>query len=494
MLIYIVTEHNAPQGKEHILMYKREEIAPEKIEEQRALCAQIRSELNRERQHYALVDTYGCQQNESDSEILRGWLRDMGYEMTEDEAQADVIVVNTCAIREHAEMRVFGNVGALVHQKKKNPELIVALCGCMAQKEEIREKVKRSFQVVDLCFGPHEVWRFPSLLVQAREVHGRSGNKGRVFAAEESEGVIAEDLPRLRQDGVKAWLAIMNGCNNYCSYCIVPYVRGRERSRRHEDVLREVAELAALGYKDITLLGQNVNSYGKELEGNMDFADLLTAANAIDGDFRLRFMTSHPKDATDKLFEAMAKGEKCMPQLHLPVQAGSDAILHAMNRHYTAEQYLRKVESARKLIPDLVITTDMIVGFPGETEEDFQQTLDLVRAVEFDSMFTFIYSRRPGTKAAALPDNASREEIQDRFDRLTALANEISERRHASCVGKDYRVLIDGKSSIGEYNLTSRTEGGRLVHLKGGDELIGRYADVHVTDSNTYSLFGNIIS
>ena len=473
-------------------MYKREEIPQEKIEKQRVLCRQIRAELNRDRQHYALVDTYGCQQNESDSEILRGWLRDMGYEMTGDEEKADVIVVNTCAIREHAEMRVFGNVGALVHRKRKNPDLIVALCGCIAQKEEIREKVKRSYQVVDLCFGPHDVWRFPSLLLEAREVHGRGGNRGRVFAAEESEGVIAEDLPRLRQEGVKAWLAIMSGCNNYCSYCIVPYVRGRERSRRHEDVLREVAELASQGYRDIMLLGQNVNSYGNDLEGNMDFAELLTAANAVEGDFRLRFMTSHPKDATDKLFEAMAGGEKCMPQLHLPVQAGSDAVLKAMNRHYTAEEYLRKVERARKLIPGLAITTDMIVGFPGETEADFRQTLELVRAVEFDSMFTFIYSRRPGTRAAAMPDNASREEIQDRFDRLTALANEISERRHAACVGQDCRVLIDGAGEQGEYNLTSRSESGRLVHLKGGKELIGRFATAHITGHNTYSLFGEL--
>ncbi len=470
--------------------YIRQEIEESRIAEQRLLCQQIKSTLNAERQHYALVDTYGCQQNESDSEILRGWLRDMGYAMTEDEEQADVIVVNTCAIREHAEMRVFGNVGALVHHKKRNPELIVALCGCMAQKEEIRSRVKKSFQVVDLCFGTHEVWRFPELFMKAREVHGLPGNKGRVFAAEDSDGVIAEDLPRLRQEGVKAWLAIMNGCNNFCTYCIVPYVRGRERSRRHEDVLREVRELVEAGYKDITLLGQNVNSYGNDLEGNMDFADLLRAAAQFDGDYRLRFMTSHPKDATDKLFEVMGTESKVMPQLHLPVQSGSTAILKAMNRHYTAEDYLRKVESAKRLIPGLCITTDMIVGFPGETEEDFLQTLELVRQVEYDSMFTFIYSRRPGTRAAELPDNASREEIQNRFDRLVALANALSESRHASCVGRDYRVLIDGTSPNTPGELTARTEGGRLVHLMGDGSLIGEYRDVHITGNNMYSLFG----
>lgn len=474
------------------MAYVRKEIEESRIAEQRVLCAQMKATLNSERQHYALVDTYGCQQNESDSEILRGWLRDMGYAMTENEEQADVIVVNTCAIREHAEMRVFGNVGALVHHKKRNPELIVALCGCMAQKEEIRERVRKSFQVVDLCFGPHDVWRFPELLIKARDVHGRPGSKGRVFAAEDSEGVIAEDLPRLRQEGVKAWLAIMNGCNNYCTYCIVPYVRGRERSRRHSDVLREVETLVEAGYKDITLLGQNVNSYGKDLDGNMDFADLLRAAAHIDGDFRLRFMTSHPKDATEKLFEVMAEESKVMPQLHLPVQSGSSTILKAMNRHYTAEEYLRKVERAKTLIPELCVTTDMIVGFPGETEADFLQTLELVRQVQYDSMFTFIYSRRPGTKAALLPDNASREEIQNRFDRLVALANELSEKRHASCVGKNYRVLIDGLSPNTHGELTARTEGGRLVHVMGDANLIGQYRDAHITGNNMYSLFGEV--
>ncbi len=474
------------------MAYTRQEIAPGQVAEQEAVCARIRAALGGGTRR-ALVDTYGCQQNESDSEILRGWLREMGYEMTDDEAEADVIVVNTCAIREHAEMRVFGNVGALVHLKRRKPELLVAVCGCMAQKEEIRKHIRDSFRLVDLCFGPHELWKFPSLLEEALAVHGLAGNRGRVFAAEPCEGVVAEELPRLRQGGVKAWLAIMNGCNNYCSYCIVPYVRGRERSRRAPDVLREAAGLLDAGYKDITLLGQNVNSYGRDLADNPDFPELLRAVDALGGDFRLRFMTSHPKDATEKLFTAMAECSRCAPHLHLPVQAGSDRVLTAMNRGYTAEAYLRRAEAARAAVPGLVLTTDIIVGFPGETEADFRQTLELVEAVQFDSMFTFIYSRRPGTAAAALPDSASREEIQERFDRLAALAGDISARRHAACEGRIFRVLVDGADGEGDYNLSARTAGGRLVHLRGEPALVGAFADAEITGSNTYSLFGKLV-
>ena len=472
-------------------MYKREEIPQEKIEKQRVLCRQIRAELNRDRQHYALVDTYGCQQNESDSEILRGWLRDMGYEMTGDEEKADVIVVNTCAIREHAEMRVFGNVGALVHRKRKNPDLIVALCGCMAQKEEIREKVKRSYQVVDLCFGPHDVWRFPSLLLEAREVHGRGGNRGRVFAAEESEGVIAEDLPRLRQEGVKAWLAIMSGCNNYCSYCIVPYVRGRERSRRPEDILAECRCLVENGCREITLLGQNVNSYGKDLDCGMDFADLLTAIAAIPGDFLIRFMTSHPRDASRKLFEAMAASPKIAKQLHLPFQSGSSRVLKAMNRHYDREQYLDKALTAKAIMPDLVLTSDVIVGFPGETEEEFEETLSLIRQVRYDSLFTFIFSPREGSPAAKMEDPTPKEEKNRRFDRLCALQNEISQEIHASYIGRTFRCLVDGQE--GDL-LTARTEGGRLVRFPGDTSLIGGFHNITITGATTWSLTGKLPS
>ena len=403
---------------------QRREIAPEKTAEQLELCERIRLRLG-PGERFAMVDTYGCQQNESDSEILRGFLRAMGYTMTGDEQLADVIVVNTCAVREHAQMRVFGNVGALTHVKREHPERIVVLCGCMAQSEQIREQVLRSYRMVDLCFGPNELWRFPELLERTMQVHGLPGNRGRVFEAG-GEDAVAEGLPRMRDGSVKAWLTIMSGCNNFCSYCIVPYVRGRERSRHSADVIAEASALIAAGYRDITLLGQNVNSYGRGLDEDTDFPDLLRRIDAIPGDFRVRFMTSHPKDATEKLFRAMAECEKCAPHIHLPVQSGSNRILKAMNRQYTREKYLALTERARELIPDLVLTTDVIVGFPGETEEDFLDTLRLTEEVRFDSMFTFIYSPRPGTPAAKLEDPTPRQEIQSRFDRLVESANAVS--------------------------------------------------------------------
>jgi tRNA-2-methylthio-N6-dimethylallyladenosine synthase len=473
------------------MAYTRTEISAEEIDRQKEICERVRASLG-EGERFAMVDTYGCQQNESDSEVLRGYLRAMGYTMTDDEDKADVIAVNTCAVREHATMRVFGNVGALTHLKRVHPERIVILCGCMAQSEEIREQVKKSYRMVDLCFGPHELWRFPELFAETLRVHGLSGSRGRVFCAESTESV-AEGLPRSRDGSVKAWLSIMNGCNNFCSYCIVPYVRGRERSRRSADIVREAEELVAAGCRDITLLGQNVNSYGRGLDENVDFADLLRMVNAIPGDFRIRFMTSHPKDATEKLFAAMAECEKCAPHIHLPVQSGSDRILRAMNRVYTSEKYLQQVELARRYIPDLVLTTDVIVGFPGETEEDFLDTLRLTETVRFDSMFTFIYSRRPGTPAAKLEDNTPREVIQNRFDRLVESAGRISAELHRAQEGRTFRVLIDGTAKNGDYNLSARTAGGRLVHLRGGEERIGTWADAHITSSNTFALFGEII-
>ncbi len=467
---------------------ERREIAPEKMKEQMDVCRRLQAALG-PGERFAMVDTYGCQQNESDSEVLRGYLRAMGYAITDDEEKADVIVVNTCAVREHAQMRVFGNVGALSHIKRVHPERIVVLCGCMAQSEAIREQVKRSYRMVDLCFGPHELWRFPELLERTIRVHGLSGSKSRVFEATDTE-TVAEGLPRARDGSVKAWLTIMNGCNNFCTYCIVPYVRGRERSRRSADVVAEARELVEAGYKDITLLGQNVNSYGRGLDEDVDFAALLRKIHAIPWDFRIRFMTSHPKDATETLFAAMAECEKCAPHIHLPVQSGSDRILKAMNRHYTREKYLSVVETARRYIPELVLTTDVIVGFPGETEEDFLDTLRLTEEVEFDSMFTFIYSRRPGTPAAEWPDDTPRAVIQERFDRLLQSSNAVSARLHKAQEGKTVRVLIDGLSKNGEYNLSSRTGGGRLVHLRGPEDLIGQWADVKITDSNTFALFG----
>ena len=468
-------------------MIPRKTIAPEEISRQLSICREIFEHINTSTAHpLAMVDTYGCQQNEADSEKLRGYLAEMGYGFTQDEFEADVIVVNTCAVREHAEMRVLGNVGALNHTKKAKPSQLIAVCGCMVQQEHMAEKLKKSYPIVDLVFGPHDLWRFPELLQQVMVRHRR------LFATEKNDGAVTEGIP-LRRDGtVKAWLSIMYGCNNFCTYCIVPYVRGRERSRLPENIVAEARRLVEAGYKDITLLGQNVNSYGKDLPSGIDFSDRIRSINAIPGDFLIRFMTSHPRDATEKLFRAMAECEKCAHHIHLPVQSGNDRILKAMNRHYDREKYLSLVALARQIMPDLVLTTDIIVGFPGETDAEFEDTLSLCEAVRFDAMFTFIYSKRVGTPAASMPDPFTREEKQRHFDRLTELANRISGEKHAAYIGTTQRVLIDGETGKDAYNLSARTNGGRLVHLKGDPSLIGSFREVKITSGNTWALYGEL--
>jgi tRNA-2-methylthio-N6-dimethylallyladenosine synthase len=465
------------------MAYNRVEIPAQELERQREICESIRKGLGGAKP-LAFVDTYGCQQNEADSEAIRGYIELMGFGFTEDENEAELIVVNTCAVRGHAEMRVLGNVGALVHAKARNPRLIVAVCGCMVQQPHMAEKIRKSFRVVDLCFGPHELWRFPELYERALR------RRGRVFETSPCEGVVAEGLPVHRQGSVKAWLSIMYGCNNFCTYCIVPYVRGRERSRRPEDVVAEARRLVEAGYRDMTLLGQNVNSYGKDLGTDVDFADIIREINAIPGDFLIRFMTSHPRDATEKLFRTMAECEKCAKHIHLPVQSGSSRVLKAMNRHYDREKYLSLVDMARSYMPDIVLTTDIIVGFPGETAEDFEETMTLVERVRYDAMFTFIFSPREGTPAAAMPDPVSREEKQAWFDRLIETANTISGEKHREYIGRRLRVLVDGETGRGEYNLSARTNGGRLVHLKGSPELVGRFIEAEITDGNTWALYG----
>ena len=432
----------------------------------------------------AYVDTYGCQQNEADSELLRGMLTEMGYEMTDTDRDADLIVINTCAIREHAEQRVLGNVGALVHGKRRNPEQIICLCGCMAREQHVADKLRQSYRHVDLVFGPQVLWRFPELL---RRVYLR---RGRVFETGDVPGAIAEGLPVRRSGKVKAWVSIMYGCNNFCTYCIVPYVRGRERSREPEAILAEIRQLVREGYKDITLLGQNVNSYGKDLGENVDFPTLLEMANAIPGDFLLRFMTSHPKDATERLFDVMARCEKVAPVIHLPFQSGNTRVLQAMNRRYTREQYLDKVRALRARIPDVVLTSDVIVGFPGETTEEFEDTLSLVEQVRFDALFTFIYSPRKGTPAAEMPDPISKEEKSASFNRLVEAQNRISLEKHQAYIGTVQRCLVDGEGEDPRHNLTARTPGGRLVHLDGDKGLIGQFVDVEITDCSTWALFG----
>ncbi len=462
-------------------------IPAEDVQRQREYCAQLR-QLNDQKPAppRAYVDTYGCQQNEADSELIRGMLCEMGYDITDTDQGADVIVINTCAIREHAEQRVFGNVGALVHGKRRNPSQIICLCGCMAQEPHVADRIRQTYRHVDLVFGPQQLWRFPELL---RRVVQR---RVRVFENQPDDGAIAEGLPVRRSGRLKAWVSIMYGCNNFCSYCIVPYTRGRERSREPEVILGEIAELAAQGYKDITLLGQNVNSYGKDLEGGWDFPRLLEQAAAIPGEFLLRFMTSHPKDATEKLFDVMAKCKKVAPVIHLPFQSGNTRVLTAMNRRYSREQYLDKVDALRRRIPNVVLTSDVIVGFPGETTEEFEDTLSLIEQVRFDALFTFIYSPRKGTPAAELPDPMPKEEKSANFDRLVDAQNRISLEKHRAYVGTVQRCLIDGAGQDLRNNLTARTAGGRLVHLSGDSALIGQYVDIKITDCSTWALFGEL--
>ena len=350
----------------------------------------------------ALVDTFGCQQNVADSQHIMGMLEAMGCTFVAAPEEADIVVLNTCAIRDHAEKRVYGTLGALTHTKKANPEQIICLCGCMAQRPEVAEKVRQSYRHVDLVFGPQALWKFPELLYQ---VYTR---RGRVFSVEDEHGSIAEDMPVVREGRTRAWVSIMYGCNNFCSYCIVPYVRGRERSREPDRILAEVRQLAAEGYKEITLLGQNVNSYGKDLDTPWDFADLLSALDKIEGDYLLRFMSSQPKDASYKLFDTMARCKHVARQLHLPVQSGCDRVLRAMNRPYDRAKYLDLITYARKVMPDLVLTSDVIIGFPGETEAEAMETVALVEQVRFDALFTFIFSPRPGTPAAKMDDPVPR--------------------------------------------------------------------------------------
>ena len=459
-------------------------ISQEQLQQQFAFCHKVRQYwLDKNRIPTAYVETYGCQQNEADSQQIRGLLSESGYAICDSAEGADVVVMNTCAIREHAEQRVFGNLGALTHTKRRHPEQKIFLCGCMAGQEQVVERIRKSYPHVNGVFSTHHLWQFPQLLYQVLTTGKRT------FYTQDEAGSIAEGLPQLRDDTLKAWVSIMYGCNNFCTYCIVPYVRGRERSRKPEDILQECRELIAGGTKEITLLGQNVNSYGKDLDCGVDFSNLLAQIAQIPGDFLIRFMTSHPRDAGKKLFDTMAAYPKIAKQLHLPFQSGSSRVLKAMNRHYDREQYLELVRYAKSVMPDLVLTSDVIVGFPGETEEEFEETLSLISQVGYDALFTFIFSPRAGTPAAAMEDPTPKEEKNRRFDRLCALQNQISETIHAGYIGKTLQCLIDGTD---KELLTARTEGGRLVRLPGNPNLIGSFAQVTITGSTTWSLTGRL--
>lgn len=435
----------------------------------------------------AFVHTYGCQGNVSDGERIKGILEALGYDFTENIEEASLILYNTCAIREHAEDRIYGNVGAIKKLKKQNPDLIIALCGCMMQQERVVEKIKKSYPFVDLVFGTHVIHKLPELMYRVL-CTGK-----RVYECPESDGVIAENLPVHRDGVIKGWLPIMYGCNNFCSYCIVPYVKGRERSREPEDIIAEAKELIAMGCKDITLLGQNVNSYGKNLDCDINFAKLLKQINDLEGDFIIRFMTSHPKDCSKELLDTMAGCDKVAKHLHLPFQSGNNRVLEEMNRRYTREQYLELAEYARKVMPGLSMTSDVIVGFPGETYEEFKDTLTLIERVQFTSLYTFIFSSRPGTKAAEMPDPISRDEKGKWFKELTDLQEKIAGERTAKMKDKVYTVLCEGYARDGILN--GRTQGNVMIEFPEveGRDVLGKFCEVKVTEPLTWIVRGELV-
>lgn len=464
-------------------------VSQEELNKQHQFCQKVNSVISKryEEKPLACVVTYGCQQNVADSEHIKGMLNEMGYGFTENRNEAKLIIFNTCAIREHAEDRVFGNVGMLKSYKRENPDVIVACCGCMMQQQHIADKMKKSFPFVDLVFGTHVVYRLPELLFKALT------RKKRVFELPDMDGAIAEGVPVLRDNDRKAWIPIMYGCNNFCSYCIVPYVRGRERSREADDIIAEAKELVESGYKEITLLGQNVNSYGKDLAPTVTFAELLRRINDIDGDFRIRFMTSHPKDCTKELLDAMAECDKVAKHLHLPFQSGNDRVLKAMNRHYDRAKYLELINYAKEKMGDeLSLTSDIIVGFPGETYEEFKDTLSLVEEVKFTSLFTFIFSPRKGTPAAEMPDPISAEEKGKWFKELTDLQENISAENMKKYKDKTFKCFVYGIGKLGDNYVAARTDGNLIIEFEGDENLIGTFQNIKVTKPLTYVLEGEI--
>ncbi len=434
----------------------------------------------------AFIHTYGCQQNIADGERIKGMLSIAGFEFSDKPDNADVILFNTCAVREHAEDRVFGNVGALKNLKRKYPNTVIALCGCMMEQKHIADRMYKSFPYVNLVFGTHALHLFPELLYKTLSTGKR------VYTRDNDDTLVHEGIPVKRDGNIKGWLPIMYGCNNFCTYCIVPYVRGRERSREKDIIITEAKEMINSGFKDITLLGQNVNSYGKNLKDSCSFSELLKEIDSIDGDYWLRFMTSHPKDCTKELIDVIAESKHISKHLHLPFQSGSDRILKEMNRHYDRKKYLEIVNYAKKRIPDVSLTSDIIVGFPGETYEDFKETLSLIKEVEFTSLFTFIYSPRVGTPAAQMDDPVSAEEKSKWFRELLDVQEEIASKRCASMVGTTQKVLIEGaKGKDGILN--ARTSGNVIVEIKAPEELIGTFQNVEITSAGNWILKGKVI-
>ncbi len=437
-------------------------------------------------ERYAYVLTFGCQQNEADSEKLAGMAQAMGYTVADKPDFADLIVVNTCAIREHAEQKALSIVGQFKHLKEKKPSLVIAVCGCMVAQEHRQNDIKFKYPYVSFIFGTTALDRFPELLYKHLTQHKR------LYYNEEAARTITEGIPIRRNHPYKAWVSVMYGCNNFCSYCIVPYVRGRERSRCPEDIYKEFCFLVEQGYKEITLLGQNVNSYGKDADFDCDFADLLERLASVEGEYVIRFMTSHPKDATKKLIDVMAKSPRIAKHFHLPMQSGSDRILKAMNRRYDTERYYSIVEYIREKMPDCAITSDIIVGFPGETEEDFECTLEMLRKVRFDMLYSFIYSPRKGTRAAEMECQIAKKVQGERFDRLLACQNDIAEKINEKLVGQTVTVLCDGISKNNSDTYSGRTEQNKIVFFDGDESLTGRYVKVKIDRAEAFALYGEI--
>jgi tRNA-2-methylthio-N6-dimethylallyladenosine synthase len=434
-----------------------------------------------------IIYTYGCQMNVHDTEVMSGIFESMGYERTEVEEDAAIILFNTCAVRENAEDKVFGELGRLKRLKLENPELVLGVCGCMSQEESVVNKILQSYPHVDLIFGTHNIHRLPFLLREALM------SKEMVIEVWSKEGDIIENMPKLRTDGLKAWVNIMYGCDKFCTYCIVPYTRGKERSRLPEDIIAEVRDLARQGYKEITLLGQNVNAYGKDFKDRKyDFGDLLDDIRKIDIPW-VRFTTSHPRDFDDHLIEVLAKGGNLLEHIHLPVQSGSSEVLKMMARKYTREQYLELVRKIKKAIPNVTLTTDIIVGFPGETEEQFQETLSLVEEVGYDAAYTFIYSPRHGTPAASMKDDVSEEVKKERLQRLMDLQNRISRQKNEALRGQVVEVLVEGESKKDPNVLSGRTRNNKLVNFVGDKSMIGKFVQVRITEPQTWTLKGEAV-
>ncbi len=464
----------------------------EELEKQKKYMSLVR-ELNLGTEKYVYIKTFGCQQNEADSERLCGMASEMGYKPTDDPSLADIILVNTCAVREHAELKALSITGGFKKYKEAKPDLVLGVCGCMVAQEHRKNDIKTKYPYIDLLLGATLIHRFPEILYRTLSDGGRN------FWIDNDLSVIAEDLPVKRTSGsASAWVSVMYGCNNYCTYCIVPYVRGRERSREPDIILREIRGLIAEGVREITLLGQNVNSYGKDLGGEYDFSRLLSDICALEGECVIHFMTSHPKDASRRLIDTMASNPPTAGKvgiarrLHLPLQAGNDRVLAAMNRHYTLSEYLSLIDHARERIPGIALTTDIIVGFPGETDAEFEDTLSAVSRVRYDNIFSFIYSKRNGTPAASFPDQVPDSVKQERMRRLLELQADISREDNRKYLGKTLKVLVEGISKTDATKLTGRTEQNKLVHFEGEEKLIGQYVEVEVVSAEAHCLHGRL--